>query len=97
MSKHLKQSLGGHGILLHGLLQEDIVREVETGAAAKAFDLSLPQLGPYSLDFTRSGKHVALAGRKGHLAILDWKQARLVTEIQVLETAMTESFLGGCL
>lgn len=59
------------------------MREVETGAAAKAFDLSLPQLGPYSLDFTRSGKHVALAGRKGHLAVLDWKQARLVTEIQV--------------
>lgn len=64
-------------------MQEDIVREVETGAAAKVFDLSLPELGPYSMDFTRSGKHVALAGRKGHLAVLDWKQARLVTEIQV--------------
>lgn len=65
------------------LLQEDIVREVESGAAAKVFDLSLPQLGPYSMDFTRSGRHVALAGRKGHLAVLDWKQARLITELQV--------------
>lgn len=63
-------------------VQEDIVREVETGAAAKAFDLSLPDLGPYNLDFTRSGKHVVVAGRKGHMAVLDWKQARLVTEIQ---------------
>ena len=70
------------------LWQEDIVREVETGAAAKVFDLSLSQLGPYSLDFTRSGKHVALAGRKGHIAIMDWKEARLITELQVCPKAV---------
>ena len=62
--------------------QEDLVREVEVGAAAKAFDLSLPDLGPYNLDFTRSGRYMLLGGRKGHLGILDWQRAHLVTELQ---------------
>ena len=56
---------------------------VEVGAARKAFDLSLPQLGPYSLAFTRSGRHMLLAGRKGHLALMDWQRSRLVCEVQV--------------
>ena len=62
--------------------QDDIVREVEVGAAAKAFDLSLPDLGPYNLDFTRSGRYMLLGGRKGHLGIMDWQRAHLVTELQ---------------
>jgi U3 small nucleolar RNA-associated protein 7 len=36
--------------------QEDIVKHVEVGAANKVFDLSLPDLGPYRLDFTRNGR-----------------------------------------
>ncbi len=56
---------------------------VEAGAARKAFDLSLPQLGPYTLSFTRSGRHMLLAGRKGHLALMDWQRSRLICEVQV--------------
>jgi U3 small nucleolar RNA-associated protein 7 len=63
--------------------QESIVKEVDVTSARKAFDLSLPDLGPYVQDYNRSGRYLVLAGRKGHLAIMDWKQARLIMELQV--------------
>lgn len=56
---------------------------VELGAGRKAFDLSLPQLGPYRLDFNRSGRMLLLGGRKGHLAMLDWQRRQLACEVQV--------------
>ncbi len=56
---------------------------MEGGAARKAFDLALGDLGPYSLAFTRSGRFAALAGRRGHLALLDWLRLSTVCELQV--------------
>ncbi|KAG1679461.1 hypothetical protein FOA52_007753 [Chlamydomonas sp. UWO 241] len=73
--------------------QEDIISHVEVGAARKAFDLSLPELGPYSLDFTRNGRYMLLGGTRGHLALMDWSQSRLVTEVQVRETTRDVCFL----
>lgn len=64
-------------------MQAAIVREAETGAGRRVFDLQLDQLGPYSLAFTRNGRHMLLGGRKGHLALLDWQHAQLGAEIQV--------------
>lgn len=63
--------------------QEEIVPEAEVGAAQKVFDLDLPELGPYNLAFTRSGRHLLLGGRKGHLALMEWQQRHLVCEVQV--------------
>lgn len=63
--------------------QQDIVAAVETGAAAKVFDLSLPQLGPYNVAFSRSGRHMLLGGLKGHLAVMEWQQSHLTCEVQV--------------
>lgn len=65
------------------LLSSTPRQAVEGGAARKAYDLQLPALGPYSLSFTRSGRHMLLAGRKGHLALMDWQRHRLVCEVQV--------------
>lgn len=62
--------------------QEEIVQEAEVGASKKVFDLDLPELGPYNLAFTRSGRHMLLGGRKGHLAIMEWQQRHLVCEVQ---------------
>jgi U3 small nucleolar RNA-associated protein 7 len=56
---------------------------VASGAARKAFELRLPNLGPYTLDFSRSGRYLLLAGRLGHLAMIDWHKHSLITEIQV--------------
>ncbi|KAJ7567745.1 hypothetical protein O6H91_01G005000 [Diphasiastrum complanatum] len=75
------------------LTQESIVREVDISSSKKSFDLKLPDLGPYAIDFTSSGRFLLLGGRKGHLAILDWKEARLLTEIQVRETTRDVKFL----
>lgn len=65
------------------MVQVDIVGQVEVGAARKVFDLSLTELGPYSLDFTRSGRYMAIAGRAGHLALMEWQKGRLISEVQV--------------
>ena len=73
--------------------QEDIIREVEAGAGRKVFDLSLPELGPYRLAFSRSGRHMAFGGRKGHLALLDWQRLDMNCEIQVRETVRDVAFL----
>ncbi len=63
------------------------MQEAETGAAKKVFDLDLPELGPYNLTCTRSGRHMLLGGRKGHLALMDWQQRHLVCEVQVCKTS----------
>ena len=59
------------------------MQEAEVGAARRVFDLDLPELGPYNLAFTRSGAHLLLGGRRGHLALMDWQQRHLVCEVQV--------------
>ena len=65
------------------LLQADLAAAGEVGAAKKPFDLQFPQLGPYALDFTRSGNFMVIGGRKGHLALLQWQQAQQFAEVQV--------------
>lgn len=55
-------------------------------AASKAFDLSLPALGPYALATTRAGRYLALGGHRGHLALMDRLQSRVLCEVQVRES-----------
>eukprot|EP00983_Pelagomonas_calceolata_P123814 1161046-Pelagomonas_calceolata.AAC.10 len=52
--------------------QTDIAAVVDVGVAQKAFDLRLPDLGPYSLDFTRAGRHLLLGGRYGWGVASPW-------------------------
>ncbi|KAM0786607.1 hypothetical protein ACM66B_002061 [Microbotryomycetes sp. NB124-2] len=66
--------------------QQDIVNSSAIGAASKSFDLSLPDFGPYAVDYTRNGRHLAIAGRKGHVGTFDWQSGKLHTEIQLRET-----------
>ncbi|KAK9822240.1 hypothetical protein WJX81_004686 [Elliptochloris bilobata] len=73
--------------------QAALVREAEEGAGRKAFDLALPALGPYALDFTRNGRFLLLGGRRGHIALLDWQRAKLLCEVQVRETLRDVQFL----
>lgn len=73
--------------------QTDIAAVVDVGVAQKAFDLRLPDLGPYSLDFTRAGRHLLLGGRKGHLAMVDWQRRSVQCEVQVQETTRDVCFL----
>jgi hypothetical protein len=63
--------------------QQQIVSAVEQGAARKAFDLNLPDLGPYSMAYTRAGRHIVLGGARGHLAVMEWQRGHLTCEVQV--------------
>lgn len=44
---------------------------VDVNTAREIFDLSLPDLGPYAIDYTKNGRFLLLGGRKGHLALMD--------------------------
>ena len=42
--------------------QEEIAGAVDVNAARKAFDLTLPHLGPYCVDFTPNGRDLLIGG-----------------------------------
>ncbi|KAJ3676433.1 hypothetical protein LUZ60_003845 [Juncus effusus] len=73
--------------------QEEIVKEVDLRSAGKAFDMILPDLGPYTINYLPNGRYVLLAGRKGHLAMIDALNLNLVKEFQVRETVRDVTFL----
>lgn len=84
------------------ITQADIKKDVGVSAAAKGFDLNLDSFGPYSMDYTPNGRyvsalrflagvkvldrHLAIAGRRGHVATFDWQSGKLHTEINLNET-----------
>ncbi|KAF5725632.1 U3 small nucleolar RNA-associated protein 7-like [Tripterygium wilfordii] len=72
--------------------QEAIAKEVDVLSSRNQYDIVLPDLGPYTLDFTSSGRYMAVAGRKGH-AIVDMQSMNLIREIQVRETVCDAVFL----
>ncbi|GER30276.1 transducin/WD40 repeat-like superfamily protein [Striga asiatica] len=73
--------------------QEAIGSEVDILSRRKQFDIILPDLGPYTLDFSLSGRYMVAGGRKGHLALLDMKNMDLIKEFQVRETVRDVVFL----
>jgi len=66
--------------------QDDIVRDIAVETVQKRFELKLDRLGPYTCDYTRNGRELLLAGRKGHVATMDWREGRLGCELQLGET-----------
>ncbi|RDX99333.1 utp7, partial [Mucuna pruriens] len=73
--------------------QEAIAREVDISSSKNQYDIILPELGPYALDFTSSGRYMAVGGRKGHLGIVDMINLSLIKEFQVRETVRDVVFL----
>lgn len=73
--------------------QEDIGHAVDILSARNQHDVILPEFGPYTMDFTSSGQYMAVAGRKGHLAVVDMKNLEVRKEFQVRETVRDVVFL----
>ncbi|EKM53187.1 uncharacterized protein PHACADRAFT_98393 [Phanerochaete carnosa HHB-10118-sp] len=49
--------------------------------------------GPYLSRYTRNGRHMAIVGKKGHVATFDWQTATMHSELQLGETCRDITFL----
>ncbi|KAI1807712.1 BING4CT-domain-containing protein [Daldinia bambusicola] len=73
--------------------QDDILDEVSIESAKKRFELKLDQLGPYVFEYSRTGRELLLAGRRGHVATMDWREGKLGCELQLGETVRDARWL----
>eukprot|EP00953_Heterococcus_sp_UTEX-ZZ885_P008416 5050-Heterococcus_DN1.PRE.1 len=65
--------------------QADLRSAVDLNTAKSVFDFNLPDLGPYSIDYTRNGRWLVLGGRRGHLAMIDALRMDVQMEVQLVE------------
>lgn len=73
--------------------QDDLRKDIGVETAKKGFELKLQGLGPYSADYTRNGRRLLLAGRKGHVSTMDWRAGELGCELQLQETVRDAKWL----
>ena len=73
--------------------QGDLRKDVAVETAKKGFELKLEGLGPYVVDYTRNGRGLLLAGRKGHVSTMDWRAGTLGCELQLQETIRDAKWL----
>lgn len=66
--------------------QADIATAVDAATAAKQFELKLDEYGPYTLNYTRNGRGLLIAGAGGHVALVDWRTGALDCELHLAET-----------
>lgn len=73
--------------------QDEIQENIGVETAKKGFELRLDGMGPYRADYTRNGRNLLLAGRKGHVATMDWRDGKLGCELQLGETVRDARWL----
>jgi U3 small nucleolar RNA-associated protein 7 len=72
--------------------QTDILEAVGVQQAQKSVDFKL-DLGPYVSDYTRNGRSLLLAGRKGHIATCEWRAGKPGCELHLNETVRDAKWL----
>lgn len=72
--------------------QQDIQNAVGIEEAKKALEFKL-DMGPYKADYTRNGRNLLLAGRKGHLATCEWRAGKPGCELNLNETVRDAKWL----
>jgi U3 small nucleolar RNA-associated protein 7 len=71
---------------------DEIQKAVGVQQAKKAFHFKL-DMGPYMADYTRNGRSLLLAGRKGHIATCDWRAGKAGCELHLNETIRDAKWL----
>ena len=61
--------------------------------ADNIFDLELEDKAPFYIDYTRNGKYLLLAGEKGNISMLDWKEKKLICEFDTDSKISNVKFL----
>jgi U3 small nucleolar RNA-associated protein 7 len=72
--------------------QDEIRRAVGVEQAKKGVEFKL-DMGPYTADYTRTGRRLLLAGRKGHIATCEWRAGKLGCELHLNETIRDAKWL----
>lgn len=72
--------------------QEEVLDAVGVQQAKKSIDFKL-DLGPYTANYTRNGRSLLLAGRKGHIATCDWRDGKPGCELHLNETVRDAKWL----
>ncbi|KAL6247312.1 putative U3 small nucleolar RNA-associated protein 7 [Rhinocladiella similis] len=72
--------------------QGDILDAVGIQEAKKSIEFKL-DLGPYVSDYTRNGRSLLLAGRKGHIATCEWRAGKPGCELHLNETVRDAKWL----
>jgi len=72
--------------------QADIVRHADVQTMQKKFALTL-EMGPYVIDYDASGRHLLLAGRRGHIAMIDHLTKQPKAEFSTNEVVTDAIFL----
>lgn len=73
--------------------QDEIKGSVAIETAQKGFEMKLGGLGPYTAEYTRNGRHLLLAGRKGHIRTTEWREGTVGCELQLGETVRDAKWL----
>ena len=64
------------------LSQRLLAASVDARSRSMHWSLELDR-GPYALDWSRNGRYALLGGRRGHVAVLEWKERRLLCELDL--------------
>ncbi|PRP76920.1 hypothetical protein PROFUN_06198 [Planoprotostelium fungivorum] len=67
------------------ITQRDLRRSVNVLTASKMFNLDLPDTGPYNIDYDMSGRHLLMGSMRGHMALVNWGDKKLIQELQLDE------------
>eukprot|EP00871_Galdieria_phlegrea_P003674 jgi/Galph1/4307/GphlegSOOS_G3007.1 len=77
----------------YSLSQSKLKSLVDDQTKRKVFDWELDVVGPYKAAYSRSSRSLLIAGRKGHVGLTYWREARLQTEFYLQETIRDSTFL----
>ncbi|KAF4612034.1 hypothetical protein D9613_003805 [Agrocybe pediades] len=72
--------------------QTDILQSAGQEAAKGRREYKLDG-GPYRSRYSRNGRHLAIAGRTGHVSTFDWQTGTVHAELQLQETCRDITFL----